>query len=476
MAHLQALLPKADVLATWEDVETAMEWAKVPEDMLKQITIELGEEELPDMAVLAAVEVADMKHAMHRLNITALKRTRVNLLMNALRSKFALPLLDYTKAEVEAQKVTEISDSTVDAIGALIRASQSKATEAGSTITVAHVLDQASSEQLVPLPDDEVDKLRQVLHDKLDGEPLEGEAFTDAQVTAFKKRIDGGGSPACDYSVLGPYGNRMERNMKFMATFRDSSGQERTVEVAGPDTVDTWEQCHQVFKNLSLACSVAKSSTLDNYRARFKERCSEFAGQWGLAMAAEQTCRFEHWPRLKSQHKRLYDNPDTRAFSLYDPAMPWESAISASITDIEYWGRYFERKALKALASPRPGNPIHAAPEDGPAPGKVRKLSRRDQARQSGDGKRPDGRLYWDGQTKFCAEYHLYNGCEWQCPHSHSHRCEFCKGWHRSSNCPQKPQGWTPPERPNTKGKGNSRNDKGGKGKKGGSKQPYRSW
>ena len=121
--------------------------------------------------------------------------------------------------------------------------------------------------------------------------------------------------------------------MKFQATIREPSGHERTIEVAGPDCLDTWESCHQLFRNLCLACKMAKSSTLDNYKARFKERCQEYPNQWGLAMAADMVCRTELWPRLKSQHKRLYDAPATKVFSLYDPAMPWESAIAASITD-----------------------------------------------------------------------------------------------------------------------------------------------
>ena len=481
MTHLQALLPKADILSKWDDMSTALEWAKLPKDLLLKMANELGEEEIPSMEVLAAVEVDDIKHVLSALQVTALKRTRVNLLFNAIRAKFLLPLQDYTKAEVEKPKETDKGgEFNLDAIDALLKASRSRATD-GASVSVAHVLDQTSNEQLAPLPADEIDKLRGTLHAKLDGEPLESEAFTDAQLTAFKKRVDGGGSPACDYAVMGPFGNRMEKKMKFTATFKDTTGQERTLEVSGPDTLDTWEQCHQVFRNLCLACGVAKTSTLDNYKARFKERCSEYAGQWGLAMAAEQTCRLELWPRLKSQHKRLYENLETKAFSMYDPAMPWESAIAASISDNEYWGRYFERKALKALAMSRPGNPIHAMSDEAPPPAKIPRkgASRRDQAWLSGgDGRRPDGRLYWDGQVKFCPEYHLDNGCQNQCTHGLSHRCEFCVGWHRSLNCPQKPSGWSPPARQNGKGDGKkgSKGDKGGKGKKGGGKQPYRSW
>ena len=480
MTHLVAVLPKKEVLDQWEEIKDPLAWAKVPEDLLKKICNELGEDEVPSMAVLAAVEVADVKRAMGKAEVTAIKRTRLNLLLNALRQKFAFPLVDYTQAEGATQPKQAGAESNVEAIDALLKSSQAKASAAaGATIAVAHVLDQTSSEQLTPLPSDEIDKLRDVLHTKLDGEPLEAETFTDEQITVFKKRVDSGGSPACDYAVLGPYGNRMERKMKFTAKIIDSTGQERTVEIAGPDSLDTWECCHQVFRNLCLACSVARSSTLDNYKARFKERCSEFSGQWGLAMAAEFTCRNELWPRLRSQHKRMHDNPDTKQFSLYDPAMPWESAIAASIVDNEFWGRYFERRALKALMTARPGQPIHAVADDGQPPAKAprqRPPSRRDLAwLGTGDGRRPDGRLYWDGQYKFCAEYHLDGGCQSQCPLGLSHRCEFCLAWHRSVHCSEKPKDWKPPDRQGKGSKGKGKSGKG-KGKKGGGKASYRSW
>ena len=147
--------------------------------------------------------------------------------------------------------------------------------------------------------------------------------------------------------------------MKFQAVIREPSGRERTMDIAGPHCLDTWEACHQLFKNHCLACKVAKAATLDNYKAKLKERCAEFPNQQGLAMSADVVCRTEHWNRLKSQHKRMHDDPNTRAFTFNDQGMPWDSAIAASSNDNDFWSRYFDRKALKALATGWPGNPIH---------------------------------------------------------------------------------------------------------------------
>ena len=154
-----------------------------------------------------------------------------------------------------------------------------------------------------------------------------------------------------------------------------------------------------------------------------------------------------------------------------------------SIVPPLYWGIYFERKALKALATSRPEQPIHAVPEIYPPPQKVQRQGkrhniRREQAWLTGDTeRRADGRLFWDGRVKFCAEYHLDEGCQQQCPHNLSHRCEFCLGWHRTVRCGQKPEGWTPPPRHGKgkgQGKGKAKRDKGGR--KGGGRPSHRSW
>ena len=57
-----------------------------------------------------------------------------------------------------------------------------------------------------------------------------------------------------------------------------------------------------------------------------------------------------------------------------------------------------------------------------------------------------------------------------------SHQCEFCYAPHRTSSCPQRPQGWvSPPELVKGKGKGKEKSKNNNKGKKGG-KGAQRQW
>ena len=203
--------------------------------------------------------------------------------------------------------------------------------------------------------------------------------------------------------------------------------------MSGPDCLEVWEACHQVFRALALATKTCKLATLDNYRARFRERCAEYPGQWALAMAADVICRTELWARIRSQQKRMYDDPNTRALSTYDPAMPWECAVAASIGDGEFWGRYLERPALRAMATGKRGGPIHEQGDDGDEDNgrKRRKASGRD--RNSTEDKRPDGRHFTDKGERFCRAFHDSAACRGKCKFSHN--CELCIQPHRTANC-----------------------------------------
>ena len=481
MAALAALLPNDDVINSWTDLSAALGWAQLPADLLLSLIKELGEDALPTMQVLASVEDNELREAMGKIGVTAMKKARMNLLLNCLRKRFGLPLVDYLAAapapspgpSLPSSSSSGAAPSLDPTVLASIVTAVTAATKPNITlgaVKMSHVIDQASSDEVPPLDEMTINALRKELHRKLEGEPLETEEYTDAQLTAFKRKLDAGQSPACDYAVLGPYGVRSERRMKFMATIKNTDGTERTVEIAGPDCLDTWEACHAIFKNLCLSCGVAKAATLDNYRARFRERCLEFPDQWALAMAADHICRSEHWNRVKSQQQRMHDNDATRALSAFDPSMPWDSAIAASTSDSEFWSRYFDKKCLKALANGKRNAPIHEQPYADGAPVKRQKPAHagrvRDEASWDPDARRADGRLFKDKGYDFCRAYHHDGGCnEASCSGGRSHRCEFCKGWHRSSDCGSKPEGWAPIGKAKGNHKGNGKGVKG-KGKK----------
>ena len=78
---------------------------------------------------------------MGNAEVTAIRRTRLNLLLNALRQKVAFTLGDYTEAEEAKQLKQTGAVINTETIDARLKTSQAKAAEAaGATIAGAHVL------------------------------------------------------------------------------------------------------------------------------------------------------------------------------------------------------------------------------------------------------------------------------------------------------------------------------------------------
>ena len=75
-----------------------------------------------------------------------------------------------------------------------------------------------------------------------------------------------------------------------------------------------------------------------------------------------------------------------------------------------------------------------------PAPGQ-RSSSPRN--RKKADHKRSDGRYVRDPDgLEICFKYaHQSGGCQDTCPQKRAHICEWCRGNHRSIECPDKPEG-----------------------------------
>ena len=143
MSHLAAMLPTQPVLDGWADMATVRTWAGVSEELLKSFVSELGEDDVPDMVVLSAVAVDDAKVAFRALELKPLKRTRLNLLLNALHQKFGMGLTDFTSATPEAPAApsstpagsSEGSD-ILKLVDAVAKAAQAK--PSGETVKVAH--------------------------------------------------------------------------------------------------------------------------------------------------------------------------------------------------------------------------------------------------------------------------------------------------------------------------------------------------
>ena len=146
--------------------------------------------------------------------------------------------------------------------------------------------------------------------------------------------------------MWGKYGSRIERAMKFKASIMDSDGTRRVTEIQGPNCLETWESCWDIFKGACIAASVATSAALDLYSAKFKTLVRMYPRVWHLATQADVICRNEEWIHERRRQERKHAlTPNT---SDYDPSMPWDSVIRATALNSGWWSAQLETPALRA--------------------------------------------------------------------------------------------------------------------------------
>jgi hypothetical protein len=155
--------------------------------------------------------------------------------------------------------------------------------------------------------------------------------------------------------------------------------------------------------------------------------------------------------------------------SSYNAKMPWESVIREAAEMEQFWRQQFEKPANREEQRAMSGAPAfrRGAPEDRQReeadyrPLKREREYKPDKGKGKGkQGKDKGGKAVFDDKnrrkdgrymvsvngTQICFGYsRSKDGCKAQCPASRAHICEWCRGNHRSVECPQHP-GWVPPE------------------------------
>jgi hypothetical protein len=86
-------------------------------------------------------------------------------------------------------------------------------------------------------------------------------------MSAFKFALDNGDMYA-DFSVFGPYGNRLLRKLRLSGQVFDRDGALRTIELVGPPCYDVWLSCAHVLGTLVVIFDAMDFGTFDTYLER----------------------------------------------------------------------------------------------------------------------------------------------------------------------------------------------------------------
>ncbi|CAK0856481.1 unnamed protein product, partial [Prorocentrum cordatum] len=458
------VLPSVEAMEQWTEIEAARAWAGLELGALKSVLTKLGDPDLTSMPILASLPPSAARSAVAKARVdrggreagerlTAIQKGRLNLLYNALRRKFGLHLEPVDQEPPQPQAAAAATPGSA------------AAPHAANLVNLSAVLDQGLKGEVELYSHAQLQKIRNNYIVLMGDEPMGRHNYTDEQISALGRRLEAGFVPFADFGVWGPNGNRFQRHVKFKASFMDASGQWRTQEIPGPDSLEIWEDSYEVYKAAALSLGASQQATLTLYAAEFRQRVLDNLGCWHLTPAADFLARSEQLANERRRLERFHEKSPT--LSSWNPKMPWDAALRAVSQDNTFWYKHLEKPCDKAARDGSATAPVQrtaytqvppftAAPQQGSnkkkGDGRGKANDRKDAKGIDPRGKGPnaqraDGRYYRSvDNVEICYAWAQHEeGCSSKaCPQGRAHVREFCRTPHRAIRWEKHP-GWTPP-------------------------------
>ena len=105
----------------------------------------------------------------------------------------------------------------------------------------------------------------------VDAKPDDNEDVTIEQISGVKWLIDNNVVPYLDFAIWGAYGHRMERKLRLSGQILDSAGKFRHIEIAGPPTLEVWQEAYSVMCTAFLFLDICDLGTLLLYRKKITD-------------------------------------------------------------------------------------------------------------------------------------------------------------------------------------------------------------
>ena len=374
-------------------------------------------------------------------------------------------------------------------------------------IKVNNVLDQQDESEIRHLSRDAVRRMFDIHVEVTGDEPLtESEPTADQLSAMYDRVVARDEEPYADFSILTPLGKKIQKSLKLRGWLPQADGSYLPCDLPGPPTFAAWTACWRVYQSVmtmmqypvevgvrTVATATVTPAGMEEYFRHFDALQAEFPECWWLCVMAEDTCRNEHFARLRRELERVPDGTRNRFNVLFDSKAPWKSIFSAAARDEQYWDKHVRRPALAYLTrgstsampsiSPQASSAVAAilgkhgggagghgsAGGDGGHPGggglsrsqikKQRQRAAKAAAAQqpaggSGAGKGTIHQPWQKGKGKSGGPPYRYDrdnneicfkfakggrgACDDVCPQGRSHSCQFCLGPHPNSECSQK--------------------------------------
>jgi hypothetical protein len=367
-----SLLPTTVELATLDDLDKMVTWVGVDSDVFKCLSASLGT--VPNARVLSLTPQDILAKAMKSLRIpppagttagtvpdrelSAVEVIQLALLWRVARQAYGLPDVDMLAAVIVASAtVLSVASTATGGATAAPAFSTSKKTK------VSNVADQSDETEVDLMSQAELDQAY-VYHVEVTGAdpPPEAEP-TPEQITVLRcKVVTRGEAPYADFSVLTPFGRRVQKHMKARAWLLQQDGTWRSQDIPGPPSFLSWAACWRVFRAVLFMLRYAGTlvspgvklvvtpACLEEYYEKIAKLNAEFPECWHLLVQAEDRCRaemFERYRRLLTKAKVEGRIPMNLQF---DTNQPWVGVFAHAARDDTYWNEHVIRPSQTFVA------------------------------------------------------------------------------------------------------------------------------
>ena len=369
------ILPTDAELATLATLNDVRQWSGLPQAVWDRVSATLGQ--VPSLRVFVMVPLTTLQALGVTVRIplttpdtdgntdralTAVELIQVALMWRVSRQAFRLEDLD---------PLTATGPTGSTGSGPAAPATSSSPTK---KIKVSSHADQLDDTELELLSAEEIDKAYANHREATGADPLpEADPSAEQVSVLFGKIVKRSESPYADFSVLTPFGRRVQKQMKARNFLLQPDGSWKTVEIPGPQSYESWKACWRVFRTVLLMLKhdenpagikkpVATVAALEEYHEKIYELTNEFPECWHLVMQAEDRARSEYFERIRRDLVRARLEGRLPMNVSFDPEQPWVGVFTYMARNADYWNKFVVRPAQTFLARGGAGKAM--SPED----------------------------------------------------------------------------------------------------------------
>ena len=352
---MAGMLPGAVELQQLTSLENIVQWAGLDETVWRVVSNHLGS--VPSIRVMSGMPLATIRYAFNSLRISTTSGER------SLTPVEAIQVGLVWRVSRQAMGLEDI-DPMADPAATPTTTGVASAGSSAKKVKTSSVLDQLDESEIELLSKAQLDEAFNNYQDITGAEPMPDAEPTPEQIAAIHaKVIVRGEAPYADFSVLTPFGRRVQKQMKARAFQLQQDGTFKALDIPGPPSFEAWTACWEVYRTCLLMLRhpdrstsppssklVATSACLDEYFKRISKLNADYPECWHLLMQAEDKVRAEMFERFRRQLSKAYIEGRLPMGITFDAKAPWTGVFVFAARNWEYWHEHVTKPAQDFLA------------------------------------------------------------------------------------------------------------------------------